>query len=158
MSFGCSVGDFLAVLTLAKDLIVAMSDTKRVPVELQRLKTMLDSLQKAINNAVQVAEEWELAHPNPRSKVPFDALIGEHVICKTLLDNFRKGSEKYLLSILNGKPEGYRDKMKREWAKMMWYMFHSDDAAALERTLSMHVMVINMYSEQLRWYVLFSTR
>jgi hypothetical protein len=153
MSFGFSVGDFLAVLALAKDLTVAMSDTKGVPVELQQLKTMLDSLQKAINNAVQVAEEWNLAHPNPSNKVPFRALVGEHETCKMLLDNFREGSEKYLQSILNGKPKGYRDKMKREWAKMMWYMFHSDDAAALHRALMIHVMAINMHSEQLRWYV-----
>jgi hypothetical protein len=61
-----------------------------VPFELQQLKTMLDSLQKAINNAVQVAEEWDLAHPNPSNKVPFDALVEEHGLCKTLLDNFEK--------------------------------------------------------------------
>jgi hypothetical protein len=118
---------------------------------------MLDSLQKTINNAVQVAEEWDLAHPNPSNKVPFRALVGEHKTCKMLLDNFRKGSEKYLQSILNGRPKGYHH-MKREWAKMMWHMFHSNDAATLGRNLTMHVMAINMYSEQLRWYVSFSTR
>jgi hypothetical protein len=94
MSFGFSVGDFLAVLTVAKDLALALRDTKGVPVELQQLNTMLDSLQKAINDTVQVAEEWDLAHPKPSNIVPFSALVGEHKTCKTLLDNFQKGSEK----------------------------------------------------------------
>jgi hypothetical protein len=39
---------------------------------------MLDSLQKANNNAMLVAEEWNLAHPNTSNEVPFRALVGEH--------------------------------------------------------------------------------
>jgi hypothetical protein len=38
--------------------------------------------------------------------------------------------------------------MKREWAKMMWYMFHSNDAATLGKPLSLHVMAINMYDSE----------
>jgi hypothetical protein len=57
-----------------------------------QLKTMLDSLQKANNNAMLVAEEWTLAHPNTSNKVPFCALVGEHETCKILLENFWKGS------------------------------------------------------------------
>jgi hypothetical protein len=36
--------------------------------------TMLDSLQKAINNSVQVAKEWGRVHPNPSNKAPFNAV------------------------------------------------------------------------------------
>jgi hypothetical protein len=69
------VGDFLTVVTLAKELVVALSETCGVSVELQRLMTMLDSLQKAINNSVQVAKEWGRVHPNPSNKAPFNALL-----------------------------------------------------------------------------------
>jgi hypothetical protein len=150
MSFGFSVGDFLAVLTLAKDLAIALSETRGVSVELQRLISMLDSLQKAIDNAVQVAKEWDIAHPNPSNKAPFNALVEEHKICKTLLENFWKDSEKYTQSIVNGK--GSKTNLKREWAKIKWCMFHSGDAVVLERNLSMHVKAINIYSCELRWY------
>jgi hypothetical protein len=148
MSFGFSFGDFMVVLTLAKDLAVALSETRGVSVELQRLMTMLDSLQKAINNSVQVAKEWDLAHPDPSNKAPFNALVEEHKICKTLLENFWKDSEKYTKSIVNGQDS----KVKRELAKIKWCMFHCDDAVILERNLSMHVMAINLYSCELRWY------
>jgi hypothetical protein len=151
MSFGFSVGDFLAVLTLAKDLAIALSETRGASAELRRLKTKLDSLQNAINNSVQTAKEWELAHPNPNNKAPFNALVEEHKICKMLLENFWKDSEKYTQSLLNGKGS----KVKREWAKIKWCMFRSDDAVVLERNLSMHVTAINMYSFELRWCVSF---
>jgi hypothetical protein len=78
MSFGFGVGDILAVLTLTKDLTVALSETKGVPVEqLQQLKTMIDSLQTAIDNAVQVAKEWKLAHPNRNNEFLFSELFGQ---------------------------------------------------------------------------------
>jgi hypothetical protein len=108
----------------------------------------LDSLQTAINNSVQTVKEWELAHPNP-NKAPFNALVEEHKICKSMLGNFWKVSEKYTQSLLNGKGS----KMKRECAKIKWCMFRSDDAVVLERNLSMHVVAINMYCCELRWYV-----
>jgi hypothetical protein len=107
------VGDFLAVLTLAKDLATALSETRGAPVELRRLKTRLDSLQTAIKNSVQTVKEWELAHPNP-NKAPFNALVEEHKICKSMLEIFWKVSEKYTQSLLNGKGS----KMKRECAKI----------------------------------------
>jgi hypothetical protein len=96
--------------------------------------TMLDSLQKAINNSVQVAKEWDLAHPNPRNKAPFNALSEEHKICKTLLENFWKDSEKYTQSIVNVR--GSKVNLKREWAMIKWCMLHSDDAVVLERNLA----------------------
>jgi hypothetical protein len=154
MSVGFSVGDFLACLTLAKDLAIALSETRGASAELRRLKTSLDSLQNAINNALKTAEDWELAHPNPNNKAPFNALVEEHKICKALLENFWKDSEKYTQSLLNG--QGSR--VRKEWAKIKWCMFHSDDAAVLERNLSMHVTAVNIYSCELRWYVFYHIR
>jgi hypothetical protein len=146
MSFGFSVGDFLAVLTLAKDLATALSETRGASIELRRLKTTLDSLQNAINNSVQTAKEWELAHPSPSNIAPFNALVEEHKICKTLLENFWKDSEKYTHSLLNGRGS----KVKRGWAKIKWCMLRFDDAVVPERNLSMHVTAIDMYSCELR--------
>jgi hypothetical protein len=154
MSFGYSVGDFLGVLKLAIDLSTALSETRGVSVELQRLSARLESLQKAIKNAIQAAKEWDLAYPNPSNKDPLNALAEEHNICKRLLENFWKDSEKYTQSITNGKGS----RVKREWAKIKWCMFHSDDAVALERNLEMHVKAINIYSCELRWYVYSSTK
>ncbi|KAF8514922.1 hypothetical protein BDD12DRAFT_770575 [Trichophaea hybrida] len=151
MSFGFSVGDFIGALNLVIDLSRALGETRGVSVELQRLSERLDSLQKAINNAIQAANEWDLAHPNAVNKDPLNALVEEHNICKRLLEDFWKDSRKYTESIINGKGA----KVKREWAKIKWCMFHGDDAVALERNLRMHVMAINMYSYELRWYVVF---
>jgi hypothetical protein len=120
MSFGFSVGDFLAVLALAKDLTVALSETKGVAVELQQLKTMHDSLQQTINKMVQMAKQWDHAHPNPSNKAFISGVVEQHETCKTHLENFWKGSEKYMLSVLNENPKGKLEKMKREWAKMRW--------------------------------------
>jgi len=150
MSFGFSVGDFLGVLKLATDLSNALSETRGVSIELQRLTKMLESLQNAINNAVQAANEWDLAHTNPLNRAPLNGLAEEHNICKKLLENFWKDSEKYTQSIING--QGSR--VKREWTKIKWCMFHSDDAATLERNLQTHVMAMNMYSFELWWYVM----
>jgi hypothetical protein len=158
MSFGFSVGDVLAALTLAKDLTVALSETKGVAIELQQLKTMHYSIQKTVNDVVRMAEEWDRAHPNPSNKAFISALVEEQKTCKKYLDNFWKSSEKYMLSILNEQPKGSREKMKRELAKMRWYMFHSNDAAALERNLRTPVGAIKLHSDLLRWYVLFSVR
>jgi hypothetical protein len=110
----------LGVLELAADLSIALSETRAIPVELQRLMTMLESLQNAVNNSVQAAKEWDLMHPDPRTKVPFNALVEEHKICGKLLEDFRNASEKYTQSTVNGKGSKWR----REWAKIKWCMFH----------------------------------
>jgi len=111
---------------------------------------MLESLQKAINNVLQAANEWDFTHANPLNKALLNGLAEEHSLCKRLLENFWTDSEKYTQSIING--QGSR--VKREWTKIKWCMFHSDDAVRLERNLQGHVMAINIYSHELRWYVL----
>jgi hypothetical protein len=149
MSFGFSVGDFLGVIKLACDVTKALNDSRGASAELKRLIDMLDSLTKAVNNAVHTVSGWDQAYPNPENIAPRNALIEEHHICRRLLENFWNDSEKYTQSILNGRGS----RVKREMAKIKWCMFRNEDAAVLERNLNMHVLAINMYSCDLRWYV-----
>jgi len=147
MSFGFSVGDFLGVIKLACDVTKALNDSRGASAELKRLIDMLDSLTKAVNNAVHTVSGWDQAYPNPENIAPRNALIEEHHICRRLLENFWNDSEKYTQSILNGRGS----RVKREMAKIKWCMFRNEDAAVLERKLNMHVQAINMYSCDLRW-------
>jgi len=149
MSFGFSVGDFLGVLKLAADLTKALSDSRGVSAELSRLLKRLDSLERAIQKAVQTVKEWDHARPNPANKAPFTALAEENNICRLLLEGFRRDSEKYTQSIINGKG----CTVKQEWAKIKWCIFHSDDIIQLERNLEMHVTAINIYCDDLRRYI-----
>ncbi|KAF8541991.1 hypothetical protein BDD12DRAFT_442090 [Trichophaea hybrida] len=150
MSFGYSVGDFLGVIKLAYDIAKALSDSRGASSELKRLIEMLGSLTKAVNHATHTVDDWDRAYPNPANDAPRNALIEEHHICRRLLENFWKDSEKYTQSIVNGRGS----KVKREMAKIKWCMFRNEDAVVLEHNLKMHVLAINMYSSDIRCRIL----
>ncbi|KAF8253263.1 hypothetical protein K440DRAFT_467586, partial [Wilcoxina mikolae CBS 423.85] len=150
MSFGYSVGDLLGVITLATNLIRALNESRGVSVELRRLVETLASLERAVNNAIETAKEWDLAHPNPGNKAPFNALIEEHRICQRLLENFMKDLEKYTHRIVAEQGPQPGSRVKREWAKIKWFMLRSDDIVEVEQNLRIHMMAIDMYCCELR--------
>ncbi|KAF8252098.1 hypothetical protein K440DRAFT_666725 [Wilcoxina mikolae CBS 423.85] len=150
MTFGYSVGDFLGVLKLACDLAKALSNRRGASAELRRLVERLGLLECAIEKAVQTITEWDFTHPNLDNKAPLTALAEEHHICRRLLEDSWRDSKKYTQSIINGKGR----KVKQEWAKIKWCMFHSDDILQLELNLGMHVTAINIYCDQLRSRIL----
>jgi hypothetical protein len=110
MSFGLFIGDFLGdfldVLKLVVDLSKALNESCGVSMGLRHLIAMLGSVEQAVNNAVQMAQMWNLAHPNPANKAPFSGLIEEHNIYRRLLEDFRKDSEKYTRSVVNARKQG----------------------------------------------------
>lgn len=149
MSFGFAIGDFIAVLKLASDVTNALNESRGVSADLRLLVMRLNSLERAIQNAVQTVKDWDAAYPNPSNKAPLNALAEEHNICKRLLENFHEKSRRYTESIFNGQGS----KMTKEWAKIKWCIFHSDDIAQLERNLRLHILAIDMYSSELRRYI-----
>ncbi|SRR6266536_2661508 len=134
MSFGFSVGDFLAAATLIKDIVVCLKDSGGSASEYQELILELDGLQLVLNKIEHLEGSTDQIEAINSIKV---AALN----CKYVLQEFRKKLEPYKNSLERGKT--------RRWAKdsakkVQWELTMKMEIQNLRVYLQMHTASLNM--------------
>jgi hypothetical protein len=134
MSFGFSVGDFIAVTTLIADLTRALSASKGASAEYQQL--ILD-LQVVEITLVQI-DQMRLA-----SQLNTSALNALSWIAKstaTSIADFMERTKKYQDSL---SAKGSGNKIKDLWMKVGWTMYKPAEIRSLQQRLQLDLGSIN---------------
>ncbi|KAI1459628.1 hypothetical protein F4805DRAFT_419707 [Annulohypoxylon moriforme] len=133
MSFGFSVGDFLAVGKLATDIISSLKDSGGSRTEYQHLLRELECLQAAL---VHLDRLSETRNTHGVATIKYTALS-----CRRPLEEFLTKIRKYDGSLgIQSKPnpiKGVVDKVKFPLA-------HKDEVQALQAYLNVHINTINI--------------
>jgi hypothetical protein len=124
MSFGFSVGDFIAVGSLAWKVYKSCKDA---PESFKNISLEVLSLHAVLKET----EETLLGHPLPPSKVAGLATVTNG--CKDVLQNLESLIVKY---------ESLGSNSRRTWDRMRW---HSDDITELRARLTSNVVLLTGY-------------
>ncbi|KAF8248514.1 hypothetical protein K440DRAFT_625716, partial [Wilcoxina mikolae CBS 423.85] len=123
MSFGFSVGDFLAVGTLIYQIGTTLRDSTGSSADYQDLVLRFDCFEQLLQTVKQQISSSQL----PPSAV--QAIKGHILRCKPLLEKFNTTTKKYKLSL--AKKCGSGNKMKDTWRKIGWGMYKRDEILEL---------------------------
>lgn len=140
MSFGFSVGDFLAGIKLAHDLAVALSDGRGSKVQFQGLVRELYSLERAmiaIHN-LQVPAELE-------QRLWMVQQAASH--CQTVITNFLLKGDIYMRCLSQG---GSTKWWKNAFYKVKWAIYKVDDLNELRASLRGHTMAMSLMLQVLQ--------
>lgn len=124
MSFGFSVGDFVAILNLAWQVYKSCKDA---PGSFRNISQEVLSLHAVLKEV----EETLLDHPIPPSKEAGLATVTDG--CKDVLQNLQSLVIKY---------ESLGSNTKSTWDRMRW---HSDDIAELRARLTSNIVLLTAY-------------
>jgi hypothetical protein len=122
MSFGYSVGDFIAGANLSYRLVRALSETKGAFVEYQEAIAELGSMQQAFLQVSQMrpSDNLSLATVNAASYIVLSSL--------KLIGNFLEKTEKYR-ERLSGRARG--GTISDSWQKVGWSLFGKEEMRSL---------------------------
>lgn len=134
MSFGFSVGDFLAGATLTKDMITALRGSAKL--EYRELELELYGLQRAL-------AELEHLKPRPDQEVAVNAVKAAALMCRYPLEEFQAKLKRYHLF---SKREGHRkrDVAERGMREVQWTLSMPDETMKLRAYIAAHVGSLNM--------------
>jgi hypothetical protein len=135
MSFGFSVGDFIAMGNFAIKTYTCLQDSTGSVADYQRLNLAFSSLK------VTIALVDELLTNNPGSLSPlFVNATKMHLSeCSALLQNFAEITKKYDTSFSTG---GSGSKTKDTWRKLKWGSI-KDDTREIFRCLQGHIEAVD---------------
>ncbi|KAH6845649.1 hypothetical protein B0I37DRAFT_380785 [Chaetomium sp. MPI-CAGE-AT-0009] len=140
MSFGFSVGDFLAVIELVHDLAVALSDGRGSSVKFQGLVQELYSLERAM---VEIKNLQVPAELEPRLWIVQQA--GSH--CQTAINNFLRKGDVYMRCLSQ---RGTAKWWKDAFYKIKWAVYKADDVDELRASLRGHSMAMGLMLQLLQ--------
>ncbi|KAF8858973.1 hypothetical protein BDZ45DRAFT_621579, partial [Acephala macrosclerotiorum] len=127
MSFGFSVGDFLAAGTLIKDIIACLQDSGGAASQYQELMRELDGLQKALDKIERLKE-------TPDRMESICSIKAAALNCAYVLRDFRRKLDTY-----EGLGPGKRRRSAKNGMKMVrWELSMKDDVQNLRMYLQMH--------------------
>jgi hypothetical protein len=133
-SFGFSVGDFINVINIAREIVSAINDTRGSTREFLSLNSELYSLEQvliAIKSLEQRENEARL----------FAALDHAINLCRLLIDDFVKGIAKYQPCLrLNGSSSQCKDLLR----KVQWRFNKKTDIVRLRAEIGSHTRSIQM--------------
>jgi hypothetical protein len=122
MSFGFSVGDFLAVGTLLFKIGATLRDSTGSSAHYQELLLQIDSFEKLLKIVDCHIVSCQLPSSTERA-------LKEHVSnCAQLLQKFYKVTEKFKRSLRQGGSGKYA---KDTWRKIGWGMYKKEDIVPL---------------------------
>lgn len=133
MSFGFSVGDFLAVGRVIKDITTCLQDVGGSKTEYQELVRELDCL----NGALQQLDKQQ----SNKASTNIDSIKYAALSCRRPLEEFLSKIRKYDKSI------GVRAKgnvVKSTVGKLRWGLGQKDEVNKLQNYLNVHVGAINI--------------
>lgn len=150
VGFGFSVGDFIAVGSLALQIKNALDDSRGSTAEYQALCGTLLSLNRAIH-----AASFIFFYPPSKASSSLDTSclngIGHELdSCKKLMEDFLVASKQYtesLLTVRQGR------KFKDEWRKITWSLYGSEDVQKLQANLQGHLEAFQLYTSAIIWCV-----
>ncbi|KAG0138119.1 hypothetical protein HOY82DRAFT_642783 [Tuber indicum] len=139
MSFGFSVGDFIAISGLILNLVDALDSNTGSTAQYSRLSDELKSLHSAflaVQDVVQRLRRDEKSHAST-----VNAITYEVECCRKLILGFTADTEKYRESLCHG---GSGRKVKDAWRKISYKIFKEEDVVMLKDSLRRRVEAINI--------------
>jgi len=139
MSFGFSIGDFIAISGLILNLVDALDSNTGSRAQYSRLSDELKSLHSAflaVQDVVQKLQQDEKSHAST-----LNAITYEIECCRKLILGFTADTEKYRKSLCHG---GSGRKVKDTWRKISYRIFKEEDVVMLKDSLGRRVEAINI--------------
>ena len=134
MSFGFSIGDFIAVGSLIADIISSLREAGGSKSEYQELLRELESLQHALSQL----DKLRLHGSYPRN---FDSIKYAALSCRRPLKDFLRKIQKFDKSL---GVWSKRSKLQSVTDKLRWVCSHKDEIRRLQSYLNIHVGTINI--------------
>jgi hypothetical protein len=134
MSFGFSVGDFIATGLLIKDIICSLKASGGATSEFQELIRELDGLQK-------VLDMIEGLDGTSGQSFVIDGLKIAALNCQFVLDGFRTKLKKYEAGLGQARSAG---RLKDGATKIKWTLMMKKDVQDLRAYLSGHTSSLNL--------------
>jgi len=134
MSFGFSIGDFLAGATLIKEIISALRGTAEL--EYRELELELHGLQRAL-------EELEHLQPGPCQEVAVNSVKAAALMCRYPLEEFQAKLKRYQL-LSKHEHHKKRDAVDCCVRKVQWNLSMPDEVQKLRAYIAAHVGSLNM--------------
>ena len=131
MSFSFSVGDFIAVATLIKDIVVCLKDSGGSASEYQELMDELHGLLLVLDKIEHLEGQTEAI-----TSIKVAALN-----CNFVLQDFRRKLEPYDKSLERGKTRGW---IKDSTRKVRWELTMKTEVQNLRAYLLAHTSSLNM--------------
>ena len=144
MSFGYSVGDFIAGANLSYQLIKALSGTQGSCIEYQEAIIELGCIQQAF---FQVGQMY--SNPNLNSATLNAA---SHIVCSSieLIGGFLERTKEYRRALSGSNSE---NAMSRSWQKIGWTLFKREELRTLKDALSLRLSSISVLLAALKTLV-----
>jgi len=139
MSFGFSVGDFIAISGLIRTLVDALDSDTGSRAQYSRLLDELKSLHSAflaVEGVVQKLRRDEKSHASTINAITYE--IG---CCRKLVKDFNTDTKKYRESLRHG---GSSRKVKEAWRKISYKISKEEDVVMLKDSLGRRVGAINL--------------
>ena len=134
MSFGFSVGDFLAAITLINDIVICLKASGGSASEYQELMLELDGLRLALTRI-------EHLKGSAKQTPAINSIKVAALNCKFVLDSFLTKLKTYDKSLEYGKTRGWAiDSAK----KIKWELAMKTDVQELRTYLMMHASSLNI--------------
>lgn len=132
-SFGFSVGDFINVVNIAREIVAAVNDTRNSSQEFLSLNSELYSLE-------QVLIATKSLDPRENEARQFAALDHAIRLCQLLVDDFVQGITKYQPHLhLNGSLSPCKDLLR----KVQWRFDKRADIGRLRVEIGSHTRSIH---------------
>ena len=135
MSFGFSVGDFVAAANLAYKLVLALSDSSGSSMEYQQLILDLSCVRRTLLQVEQMKNANQL---NPST---INALRYQVENTKQPIRAFLEKTEKYRKALGGFGPS---NTVKDSWRKIGWSLLKTDEVKALRDLLQLRLLSINI--------------
>jgi hypothetical protein len=150
MSFGFSVGDFVACLSLIKDISDALNDSTGSKADFKALLGTLKSLESAFKLCQLVYLQCEEPHVEAQVQTKAGAirrqLLEEHQKCKNILEAFFNSVSSYTDTFVDEKSKAVA--LVRHMRKITW-LSRKAEVVNLERNLRGHLNSLQMYAAAL---------
>jgi hypothetical protein len=134
MSFGFSVGDFLAAATLIKKIVVCLKDSGGSVSEYQELMDELDGLRLAL-------DKIEHLEGSAKRTEAVNSIKAAALSCKTVLQDFLPKLQTYDKSLDRGKTRGWAIDSNK---KVKWELTMKTNVQNLRAYLQAHTSILNM--------------
>ena len=136
MSFGFSVGDFLADANLAHSLVCVLSDSRGSSKEYQLLMQELDGIYRICIRLENITAADQM-HAST-----LNAVVVHVKICKKVMKDFLTKIEKYQKSL---SVDGSGSKVVDACRKVQWGFSKSSELVSLRYTLRQQLLSISVY-------------
>ncbi|KAI0863803.1 hypothetical protein F4860DRAFT_50432 [Xylaria cubensis] len=163
VSFGFSVGDFIAVANLVHKIIQAIDENKGAATDYKSCVSMLRSLHScicAIKNSLKLTQDASSFQFHEAALA--NGVMYEINICMDLLNAFLDSTYKYTASLLpSSEARNFEEaqtamslfragratmkKLEKAWTKISWTIFRKEDIRKLESTLQPHLSALQLY-------------